>query len=100
MSLSAGRGEGWVLAYTCEGRRLWPVLHIRSLSLWSLLLCVKVYGVGAMGVPASVVSWRAVGSGLMRLWVDVSPHHCVRYAGCGGEGRRRPGSQATLRIVS
>ena len=62
LNLSAGRGEGWVLAYTCEGRRLWPALHIRSLSLWSLLFCVKVDGVGAMSVPArnSVVSWRAV----------------------------------------
>ena len=36
-----------------------------------------------MGVPASVVLWCAVVSGLMRLWVDVSPYRCVRSAGCG-----------------
>ena len=65
MGLEPIRGEGRRLGsdlYACEGRRLWPALHIRSLSLWSLLFCVKVYGVGAMSVPArnSVVSWRAV----------------------------------------
>ena len=72
---------------------------VRSLSLWSFLFCVKVCGVGAMTVPASVVLWLAVGSSLVNVWVDVPPHRCVQSAGVWDVGVR-PGSQAILRIVS
>ena len=77
-----GRGLGSDL-YLVGAAALACAALTLSESVESFIPCEGVWGWGYVGVPASVFLGHAVGSGLMRMWVDVPLHRGVRYVGCG-----------------
>ena len=94
-----GRGLGFDL-YMLGAAALACAAHTLSESVGSFVSSEGVWGRGygcARWCFLRVMLWILV---LMRMWVDVPPHSLTAMCDVRGAGRRRPGSQATLRIVS